>query len=132
MQDQSSIWFAGLVSCPVPHGPTCMTFAPNADSAGFAFSKEAASPPQNTVSVPLSAASWPSTTGVSRRPIPRFAQIASSSRAVCGEVELETQITERSEDTRLNSSHQIISYAVFCLKKKKTRSRRNANIAQQI
>src|SRR5207244_11054453 len=25
----------------------------------------------------------------------------------------------RSEDTRLNSSHQIISYAVFCLKKKK-------------
>src|SRR5258708_27603778 len=24
----------------------------------------------------------------------------------------------RSEDTRLNSSHQIISYAVFCLKKK--------------
>src|SRR5258708_28903299 len=27
----------------------------------------------------------------------------------------------RSEDTRLNSSHQIISYAVFCLKKKKNR-----------
>src|SRR5258708_17634466 len=26
---------------------------------------------------------------------------------------------KRSEDTRLNSSHQIISYAVFCLKKKK-------------
>src|SRR5438552_6518119 len=25
----------------------------------------------------------------------------------------------RSESTRLNSSHQIISYAVFCLKKKK-------------
>src|SRR5438552_4290549 len=31
---------------------------------------------------------------------------------------------EKSEDrksTRLNSSHQIISYAVFCLKKKKTK-----------
>src|SRR5258708_32093078 len=27
--------------------------------------------------------------------------------------------TARSEGTRLNSSHQIISYAVFCLKKKK-------------
>src|SRR5207244_12275792 len=27
---------------------------------------------------------------------------------------------QRSESTRLNSSHQIISYAVFCLKKKKT------------
>src|SRR5258708_13249602 len=26
----------------------------------------------------------------------------------------------RSESTRLNSSHQIISYAAFCLKKKKT------------
>src|SRR5438034_9254473 len=25
----------------------------------------------------------------------------------------------RSEDTRLNSSHTVISYAVFCLKKKK-------------
>ena len=25
----------------------------------------------------------------------------------------------RSESTRLNSSHQLISYAVFCLKKKK-------------
>src|SRR5258708_24674595 len=27
------------------------------------------------------------------------------------------------KSTRLNSSHQIISYAVFCLKKKKTRQR---------
>src|SRR5207244_5483622 len=27
----------------------------------------------------------------------------------------------RSEEHRLNSSHQIISYAVFCLKKKKTK-----------
>src|SRR3954467_5269854 len=29
----------------------------------------------------------------------------------------------RSEDTRLNSSHTIISYAAFCLKKKTTRWR---------
>src|SRR5947208_8926574 len=28
------------------------------------------------------------------------------------------------KSTRLNSSHQIISYAVFCLKKKKRRARR--------
>src|SRR5258708_9395472 len=28
------------------------------------------------------------------------------------------------KSTRLNSSHQIISYAVFCLKKKKTTTRR--------
>src|SRR5258708_11638257 len=30
------------------------------------------------------------------------------------------------KSTRLNSSHQIISYAVFCLKKKKKRSNKNA------
>src|SRR5574344_2342057 len=30
------------------------------------------------------------------------------------------------KSTRLNSSHQIISYAVFCLKKKKTRVSRAA------
>ena len=29
------------------------------------------------------------------------------------------QIEGRSESTRLNSSHTVISYAVFCLKKKK-------------
>src|SRR5258708_24540768 len=32
------------------------------------------------------------------------------------------------KSTRLNSSHQIISYAVFCLKKKKTHTPANAAI----
>src|SRR5258708_16711368 len=39
---------------------------------------------------------------------------------------------ERSRDrksTRLNSSHQIISYAVFCLKKKKKQKTRHAYTA---
>src|SRR5258708_10969168 len=31
------------------------------------------------------------------------------------------------KSTRLNSSHQIISYAVFCLKKKKTQARPTAD-----
>src|SRR5258708_20871182 len=31
------------------------------------------------------------------------------------------------KSTRLNSSHQIISYAVFCLKKKKTHTPTNSN-----
>src|SRR5258708_31847915 len=35
---------------------------------------------------------------------------------------VETVIKDR-KSTRLNSSHQIISYAVFCLKKKKLRVR---------
>src|SRR5258708_9941480 len=30
------------------------------------------------------------------------------------------------KSTRLNSSHQIISYAVFCLKKKKTEDKKSA------
>src|SRR5258708_24159126 len=34
------------------------------------------------------------------------------------------------KSTRLNSSHQIISYAVFCLKKKKNSQRTNYNEEQ--
>src|SRR5258708_21674455 len=33
------------------------------------------------------------------------------------------------KSTRLNSSHQIISYAVFCLKKKKKKRQKNESIA---
>ena len=33
--------------------------------------------------------------------------------------EAKIKVSKRSEDTRLNSSHTMISYAVFCLKKKK-------------
>src|SRR5438552_13911197 len=36
----------------------------------------------------------------------------------------EETFAEDRKSTRLNSSHQIISYAVFCLKKKKTKTRR--------
>src|SRR3712207_7526970 len=39
-------------------------------------------------------------------------------------------ITARSEDTRLNSSHANISYAVFCLKKK-TKKLRTKNAKQE-
>src|SRR5207244_6134339 len=37
-----------------------------------------------------------------------------------------TARTDR-KSTRLNSSHQIISYAVFCLKKKNKKTQRNIN-----
>src|SRR5258708_27731663 len=36
-------------------------------------------------------------------------------------------VAEDRKSTRLNSSHQIISYAVFCLKKKKSLSRHSGN-----
>src|SRR5258708_27271866 len=39
---------------------------------------------------------------------------------VCGSVP-DVRLTADRKSTRLNSSHQIISYAVFCLKKKKKR-----------
>src|SRR5256885_10523038 len=41
------------------------------------------------------------------------------SRVLPREVSLKTRLTDR-KSTRLNSSHLVISYAVFCLKKKKT------------
>src|SRR5258708_31027302 len=37
----------------------------------------------------------------------------------------ETGICQDRKSTRLNSSHQIISYAVFCLKKKKNQTKKN-------
>src|SRR5258708_20804601 len=43
-------------------------------------------------------------------------------RDVCAEVCEADEDGDR-KSTRLNSSHQIISYAVFCLKKKKKRNR---------
>src|SRR5947207_11232597 len=36
---------------------------------------------------------------------------------------LKTALIEDRKSTRLNSSHTVISYAVFCLKKKKTKYR---------
>src|SRR5947208_9893880 len=38
---------------------------------------------------------------------------------------------EDRKSTRLNSSHQIISYAVFCLKKKKTKTTKSTAMNEQ-
>src|SRR2546422_4724579 len=53
----------------------------------------------------------PSPAGGTRRRVPRAVSSASASRA--------TRSTPDRKSTRLNSSHGYISYAVFCLKKKK-------------
>src|SRR5207249_8192698 len=45
--------------------------------------------------------------------------LESSKRESCDEVPHKRASVNRSEETRLNSSHVSISYAVFCLKKKK-------------
>src|SRR5207248_9038136 len=41
--------------------------------------------------------------------------------AVCADEEIEVDELQDRKSTRLNSSHRTISYAVFCLKKKKNR-----------
>src|SRR5258708_25903306 len=47
-------------------------------------------------------------------------QLSESVRKLSDEINWDYAVIEDRKSTRLNSSHQIISYAVFCLKKKKT------------
>src|SRR5438552_9734027 len=49
---------------------------------------------------------------------------------VCGGQYSRVQFIDR-KSTRLNSSHQIISYAVFCLKKKKKKPHNCTNCTKQ-
>src|SRR5438552_13395376 len=46
---------------------------------------------------------------------------SSSAPPRCGSAETTSLSSRDRKSTRLNSSHQIISYAVFCLKKKKNK-----------
>src|SRR2546426_9198740 len=50
---------------------------------------------------------------------------------VAGHSQCKVPLTDR-KSTRLNSSHLVISYAVFCLKKKKKKKRTKTNIQQTI
>src|SRR5258708_17833075 len=71
----------------------------------------------------------PSETNMQYRPSPRssprglrlFVNARSAPRSWCGYLCQEVRPCPDRKSTRLNSSHQIISYAVFCLKKKKKR-----------
>src|SRR5258708_14741461 len=56
----------------------------------------------------------------SRSPDPEIGRKLRAVRAGCARRPGWPLPSYRSEEQRLNSSHQIISYAVFCLKKKKT------------
>src|SRR5688572_31800100 len=48
--------------------------------------------------------------------------------SVPGITSIESETSEDRKSTRLNSSHSQISYAVFCLKKKKKTKKKNINI----
>ncbi len=60
------IWFASLVTDPLPTGPTSVAEAPITSKQGFARSKSAESPPTINASVPLTAPGSPPLTGLSR------------------------------------------------------------------
>src|SRR5438034_3020203 len=58
--------------------------------------------------------------------LPRLARISTGKRAR-GSFEIRASLGKTGEDrksTRLNSSHTVISYAVFCLKKKKKKQQK--------
>src|SRR2546429_3923070 len=59
---------------------------------------------------------------VSQKTFPQFMRglVEGSPRMNCGNVFWLTRPARDRKSTRLNSSHGYISYAVFCLKKKKT------------
>src|SRR5215216_3915346 len=65
------------------------------------------------------------------RPLTFWASAISTSQPCCSSVSwtrrapvIDSTTADR-KSTRLNSSHQIISYAVFCLKKKKKKQKNN-------
>src|SRR3712207_8249292 len=73
---------------------------------------------------------WWALLGVAGTPEPLLARMGEAARGALAEPEVRARIEERGADvvassdrksTRLNSSHANLSYAVFCLKKKKNR-----------
>src|SRR5258708_31377843 len=64
-----------------------------------------------------------------RRPVAH--PLAAGPQQVAADLDLAAGAARRRDrkSTRLNSSHQIISYAVFCLKKKKRQSQPNRAVA---
>src|SRR3989454_7194378 len=58
-----------------------------------------------------------------RRVVARLAESAPGVIVITGDLTLEGRSEDR-KSTRLNSSHLVISYAVFCLKKKKKNTNR--------
>src|SRR5205809_6160606 len=65
----------------------------------------------------------------SRSGRPAAARVRAPTSAVTPKQELMRRLRDR-KSTRLNSSHGYISYAVFCLKKKKKKKTKNPSITQ--
>src|SRR5438034_11768149 len=55
---------------------------------------------------------------ISTQLVPALTLVGAGQLTVGAVSSVTVKVVVRSEDTRLNSSHTVISYAVFCLKKK--------------
>src|SRR5688572_32539540 len=82
-----------------PYTTLFRSYLTEAESAGARWTRVTRAPARCSSRAVIAAEFFPPTTTTSRR------------KKACGSV--------RSEEHRLNSSHSQISYAVFCLKKKK-------------
>src|SRR5947207_11593971 len=84
--------------------------------------------------LPISPSSASAIPGPSSRPATRTsAKSPSSPSAVCGKPAAShtPRLAKDRKSTRLNSSHTVISYAVFCLKKKKQNKKNHYVLRQQ-
>src|SRR5258708_20151915 len=88
-------------------------------------------PPPASAPIPAPPAAPPPINPASRLPLPPSVLPAELVAIV---YDLPPTVTLRKDrkSTRLNSSHQIISYAVFCLKKKKKFNPHNMKIKQHL
>ena len=81
-----------LTTCPLPTGPTWITLAPMAESAGRARAKSSRAPPTMMASVPSVARGTPPDTGASTKAIPRSRAAAATRRDTAGSmVDMSTQ-----------------------------------------
>src|SRR5260221_9208442 len=74
--------------------------------------------------------SWPGTRSNVRRACKRAASVQPHHARIAEAARLQARRDRKS--TRLNSSHTVISYAVFCLKKKKKNSQGHRGIHHSI
>src|SRR5207244_2787454 len=98
--------------------PSSVTVPAGSSSANFTISTSAvaASTPV-TISATYGGTSTSASLTVMPPPLPTVSSLTLNPTSVTGGKQSSTGTDRKS--TRLNSSHQIISYAVFCLKKKK-------------
>ncbi len=85
-----------FTTSPLPTGPTWMTLAPIAASAGWASSKSAAAPPTMIARVPSAARGVPPDTGASMKRTPRSAAAPATRCETAGSiVDMSTQSVPR-------------------------------------